>query len=121
MAESSRRTALKRRHLRVRAKVKGTPQRPRLCLHKSLRHLYGQVVDDRSGTTLAFATTNRKANKGDRKSFRNVEWAKKLGSEIAQQAVKNGINTVVFDRSGYPYHGVIRAFAESAREAGLKF
>ena len=113
--------ALKRRHLRVRRKVAGTAERPRLCIHKSLRHLYAQLVDDAAGCTIAAATTNVKANKGETKSFSNMGWAKKLAAEMASKAKEKGVLVVVFDRGGYRYHGVIKAFGDAAREAGLKF
>jgi len=118
-----RREALRRRHRRVRKKVLGTAERPRLCIHKSLRHLYAQLVDDGSQRTLLAVTTNRKAIKESSKkqSFRNIEWAKRLGKEIGELAVQKGIRRVVFDRGGYLYHGCVRGFAEAAREAGLEF
>lgn len=116
-----RQEALRRRHERVRTKVAGTADRPRLCIHKTLRHLYVQLVDDQAGKTLVALTTNTKANKAEKKSFRNIEWAKKLGSLAGQQATQKGVAQVVFDRGGYPYHGIVRAFADAAREAGLKF
>lgn len=111
-----------RRKKRIRKKISGTPERPRLCIYKSLRHLYAQIVDDVAGHTLAAATTNTKALKAEgRKTFANQEYAKRLGKEIAEKAKAAGITQVVFDRSGYPYHGVVKAFAEAAREGGLKF
>lgn len=113
--------ALKKRHRRVRSKVHGTASRPRLCIHKSLRHIYAQIIDDKSGQTLISSTTNHKTETNDAKSFRNVESAKKLGQEIGQKAIEKGVETVVFDRGGARYHGVVKAFADAAREAGLKF
>ncbi|AXA35180.1 MAG: 50S ribosomal protein L18 [Candidatus Hydrogenedentota bacterium] len=111
-----------RRRLRIRKKISGTPERPRLCIYKSLRHLYGQLVDDTTGHTLAFVTTNTKEFKAEgRKTFANIEYAKRLGKKIGEKAVAAGVTKVVFDRSGYPYHGVVKAFADAAREAGLKF
>ncbi|MCX7963391.1 MAG: 50S ribosomal protein L18 [Candidatus Sumerlaea chitinivorans] len=111
-----------RRRLRIRKKISGTPERPRLCIYKSLRHLYGQLVDDTTGHTLAFVTTNTKEFKAEgRKTFANIEYAKCLGKKIGEKAVAAGVTKVVFDRSGYPYHGVVKAFADAAREAGLKF
>ena len=114
-------TKLKRRHLRVRSKVHGTADRPRLCIHKSHRHLYVQIADDRSGRTLTFATTNHKENRAKAKQFSNVENATKLGRELGKKAKEQGIEGVVFDRGGYRYHGVVRAFAEAARKGGLLF
>ncbi|KPL12345.1 50S ribosomal protein L18 [candidate division BRC1 bacterium SM23_51] len=118
-----RKQRLRRRHLRVRKKVRGTAERPRLCIHKSSRHLYAQLVDDDAQRTLLFVTTNRKAIKegSKKKSFCNVEGAKRLGKEIGEQAVEAGMRKVVFDRGGYRYHGCVRSFAETAREAGLEF
>jgi large subunit ribosomal protein L18 len=117
----SRTGALERRHQRIRRKVIGTAQRPRLCVHKSLRHLYAQIVDDSAGRTVCFATTNTKQNKAEAKSFSNIAWAKKLGAELAAKAQAKGIGMVVFDRGGYRHHGIIKAFADAAREGGLKF
>ncbi|MCE5228309.1 50S ribosomal protein L18 [bacterium] len=117
----TKREGLERRHQRVRRKIAGTAARPRLCIHKSLRHLYAQVVDDDAGRTLCFATTNKKAVRGEVKHCANIAWAKKLGAEVGQLARTAGIETVVFDRGGYRYHGVIKAFGDAAREAGLKF
>ena len=117
----TRQEALKRRHMRVRRKVAGTAERPRLCIHRSLKHLYAQVIDDTVGHTLCAATTNIKANKAEGKSFSNRAWAEKLGRELAEKARAKGVDAVVFDRGGYRYHGVIKAFADAAREGGLKF
>jgi len=118
-----RKEAVKRRHLRVRGKVRGTAEKPRLSVHKSLRHLYAEIVDDEAQRTLVQLTTNRKALKesSQKKSFRNIEWAKRLGKEIGELAAKAGIRKVVFDRGGYPYHGIVKAMADAAREAGLIF
>ncbi len=117
----TKREGLERRHQRVRRKIAGTAARPRLCIHKSLRHLYAQVIDDDTGRTLCFATTNTKAAHGEAKHCANIAWAKKLGAEAAQKARAAGIEAVVFDRGGYRYHGIIKAFGDAAREAGLKF
>lgn len=113
--------ALRRRHDRVRRKVAGTPERPRLCIHKSSRHIYVQVIDDAVGQTLCFATTNVKANKAEAHSFCNIASAKKLAAELAGKAQAKGVASVVFDRGGYRYHGVVKAFGDAAREAGFKF
>lgn len=117
----SKSEALQRRHDRVRRKVDGTAERPRLCIHKSLRHIYAQIIDDGAGRTLCFATTNVKTNKTEAKSFCNVTWAKKLAAVLAAKAQAQGVGAVVFDRGGYRYHGVVKAFGDAAREAGLKF
>jgi len=118
-----RKEALERRHLRVRRKIHGTAERPRLCIHKSLRHLYAQLVDDGAQRTLVSVTTNRKTvrENAPKKSFRNREWAKRLGKEIGELAVQAGIKKVVFDRGGCLYHGCVKSFADAAREAGLQF
>ena len=113
--------ALERRHLRIRQKISGTPERPRLCIHKSLKHLYAQIVDDTSGRSILLVTTNTKDNKAQKKAFRNRTTAKELGMQIARKAQDAGIDKVVFDRGGYQYHGCVRSFAEGAREGGLKF
>lgn len=111
-----------KRRYRIRKKIVGTAERPRLSVFKSLKHLYVQVIDDANAVTLAAATTNSKAAKADgKKSFANVNGAKALGREIAEKAKAAGVENVVFDRSGYPYHGVVKAIADAAREAGLKF
>lgn len=114
---------LRRRHQRVRQKIHGTAERPRLCIHKSSRHLYAQLIDDDAHRTLAFVTTNRKSvrESDGKKTFSNARWAKQLGAEMGGKAKEIGVASVVFDRGGYPYHGCVKIFAESAREAGLKF
>ncbi|HOR27547.1 MAG TPA: 50S ribosomal protein L18 [Candidatus Sumerlaeota bacterium] len=117
----TRTEALTRRHLRVRRKVAGSPERPRLCIHKSLKHIYAQVIDDSAGRTICFVTTNNKANKSEARNFSNRAWAEKLGALIAERARAQGVEQVVFDRGGYRYHGVVKAFAEAARKSGLKF
>ena len=107
-----------RRHYRLRFKIKGTPERPRLCVFRSEKHIYAQVIDDVAGKTLAAAASNEKGFEG---VGSNQEAAKKVGQMVAERAVKNGIETVVFDRGGYVYHGRVQALAEGAREGGLKF
>ena len=104
-----------KKKLRVRRKVEGTAERPRLSIFRSSKNFVAQVIDDTTGKTLAFAST-LKSDKGA-----NKETAKALGLEIAQKALKGNISAVVFDRNGYLYHGKVKAFAEAAREAGLKF
>src|SRR5690349_2859981 len=111
-----------RRRMRIRKRVVGTAERPRMCIAKTLKHLYVQVIDDEAGRTVAAVTTNTKAAKeGGRKSFANIESGTSLGREIAAKVKAAGVEAVVFDRSGYPYHGIVKAVAEAAREAGLKF
>ncbi len=106
------------RHRRIRKKILGTPQRPRLCVYKSLRHLYVQVIDDTTGRTLAAASTTEKALS---LQGGTVKSAQVLGKVIAERAQQKGITAVVFDRGGYPYHGVVKALAEASRKAGLQF
>lgn len=112
----------KRRHLRVRAKVSGTPERPRLNVFRSNEHIYAQVIDDTIGHTLAAASTLEKAV---RERFPDehpkVVEARIVGTVIGERAREKGITRVVFDRGGYKYHGRVRALAEAAREAGLEF
>lgn len=120
MAKRSRAELRRQRHRRVRRKVHGTPERPRLCVYKSLRHLYAQVIDDASGRTLGFASTLDPALRGEVKGP-NVAAAERVGRLIAERARAAGVTAVVFDRGGYPYHGVVRALAEAAREEGLEF
>jgi len=110
-----------KRHLRVRKKIEGTTERPRLNIFRSSKHVYAQIIDDTKGVTLASSSTQDKELKGDLTNGGNVEAARKVGELIAKRAKQNGINTVVFDRGGYLYHGRVQALAEAAREAGLEF
>ncbi|RLA93233.1 MAG: 50S ribosomal protein L18 [Deltaproteobacteria bacterium] len=110
-----------RRKLRVRKKVKGTPERPRLCVYRSLRHMYAQVIDDTVGHTLAAASTLDKELREKLQRTGNVEAAKEVGRLVAKRALEKGIKKVVFDRNGFLYHGRVKAVAEAAREAGLEF
>lgn len=112
--------ARKRRHRRIRKKLSGTPERPRLCVTKSLKHLTAQLIDDRAGRTLVGLSTYSKEVKTQTKTG-NREGAKVLGRLIAEKAKQQKIETVVFDRGGYIFHGRIRELAEAAREGGLKF
>ena len=114
----SRNERRERRHRRVRQKVFGTPERPRLCVYKSVKHLYAQVIDDVAGRTLAAASTLEKSLK---LRGSTVKSAQILGKVIAERAQQQGITAVVFDRGGYPYHGVVKALAEASRKAGLRF
>ena len=107
-----------KRHARVRGKISGTPERPRLCVFRSESNIYAQVIDDVAGNTLVAASTVEKEFEG---FGGNVEAAKKIGNKIAERALAKGIETVVFDRGGYVYHGRVQALAEGAREGGLKF
>ena len=107
-----------RRHIRVRRKISGTAERPRLCVFRSNSNLYVQLVDDVAGNTLAQASTLYKEVKT---KHANKEAAKEVGALIAKRALDKKIDTVVFDRGGYIYHGVVKELAEAAREGGLKF
>jgi large subunit ribosomal protein L18 len=108
-------------HFRIRRKIAGSAQRPRLCVFRSLNHIYVQVVDDMQGKTLVAASTAEKGVRSDAKSGGNIQAAKSIGKLIAERAQAKGIDAVVFDRGGYLYHGRVKALAEAAREAGLKF
>lgn len=118
VSKTDRKAQTRRRHDRVRNKISGTPERPRLCIYRSNNNLFAQVIDDINGITLTQAST---LDKEVKVKHSNVEAAKEVGSLIAKRAADKKIKTVVFDRSGYIYHGVIKQFAESAREAGLEF
>ncbi|MFZ5468052.1 MAG: 50S ribosomal protein L18 [Myxococcota bacterium] len=109
-----------KRKARIRRKLSGTAERPRLSVYKSLKHVYAQVVDDSSGRTLAFASSLSKELKGKNEGDKKED-AKRVGSLIAQKAKTVKVETVVFDRNGFPYQGRIAAVADAAREAGLKF
>jgi large subunit ribosomal protein L18 len=111
----------RRIHRRVRRTLQGTPQRPRLCVYRSLTHLYAQVIDDATGQTLAAASSLDKETRQHLKGGGNVASAKVVGKAVAERARAKGIEQVVFDRGGYRYHGRVKALAEAAREAGLKF
>ena len=111
----------RRIHRRVRTRVEGTPERPRLCVYRSLKHIYAQVIDDRLGRTVAAAGSVDKETRKLLKGGSNVAAAKVVGKIIAERARAAGITQVVFDRGGYKYHGRVQALAEAAREAGLKF
>lgn len=119
--KEARSISRERRHLRVRRKVSGTPERPRLNVFRSLSHIYAQIIDDVAGKTLVTASSLDAEIKGEIKNGGNVEAAKAVGALIAKKAISAGITEVVFDRGGYIYHGRVKALAESAREGGLKF
>ena len=107
-----------KRHKRVRSKISGTPERPRLCVFRSAKHIYAQIIDDVNGKTLVSASTMEKSfteSGGDKGA------AKKVGVRVAERALEKKIDTVVFDRGGFVYHGRVQALAEGAREGGLKF
>jgi large subunit ribosomal protein L18 len=117
----SRSAARHRVHQRVRMKVEGTPERPRLCIFRSLDHIYAQVIDDRAGKTLVSASSADSETKKSLKGGGNIAAAKVVGKIIAQRAKAAGVGKVVFDRGGYKYHGRVKALADAAREAGLQF
>ena len=117
MSQKSRADIRQGIHSRIRKKVSGTADRPRLAVFRSLNHIYAQVIDDKSGKTLATASTTEKAL--GVKSGGNVDAAKSVGKAIAERAQKAGIETVVFDRGGYLYHGRVKALIDATREAGL--
>jgi large subunit ribosomal protein L18 len=109
------------RHLRVRKKLHGTAERPRLNVYRSNKHIYAQIIDDQKGITLVSASTLDAELKGSIENGGNVDAAQKVGALIAKRAKEKGITSVVFDRGGYLYHGRVKALADSAREAGLEF
>jgi large subunit ribosomal protein L18 len=105
----------------MRVNLQGTPDRPRLSVFRSLNHIYAQVIDDLAGSTLASASTASADGKQSSDGRKKVEQAKLVGAQLAKQAMGKGITQVVFDRGGYRYHGRVKALADGAREAGLKF
>lgn len=110
-----------KRHLRVRKKIQGTTERPRLNIFRSSKHIYAQIIDDVKGVTLVSASTIEKELEGQVENGGNVEAARKVGELIAKRAKEQGVVDVVFDRGGYLYHGRVQALADAAREAGLEF
>lgn len=117
----SRAESRKRRQARVRRKVTGTADRPRLCVFRSSKHIYAQIIDDSQGVTVASASTRDKSAVEGLAYTGNVEAAKAVGEKIAQNAQEKGIKNVVFDRNGFVYHGRVKTVADAAREAGLDF
>ena len=117
----SREAHRRRIHVRMRKKIAGTPERPRLCVHRSSRHIRAQVVDDHTGRTIVAASSLDKDVRAALKGGGNVAASKVVGKAIAERARAKGVEKVVFDRGGYQYHGRVQALAEAAREAGLKF
>lgn len=114
-----RKASRERRHLRVRKKISGTPERPRLSVYRSEKNIYAQIIDDVNSVTLVSASSLEKT--AEIKAGGNKEGAKLVGELIAKKALEKGISEVVFDRGGYVYHGRVQTLAEAAREAGLKF
>lgn len=110
-----------KKHMKIRNKISGTAERPRLSVYRSNNHIYAQVIDDVKGNTLVAASTMEKAIASTLEGTNNVAAATAVGAAIAKKALEKGIDTVVFDRGGYIYHGKVKALADAAREAGLKF
>ena len=108
-------------HIRIRKKLRGTTERPRLTVFRSTAHIYAQVIDDTKGVTLVAASSTEKAAAVKKGAGGNLAAAKEIGKRVAERAKENGINKVVFDRGGYIYHGRVKALADAAREAGLEF
>ena len=111
----------KRKHVRVRKKISGTADCPRLCVYRSNSHIYAQIIDDEAGTTLVSASSLDKDIKGELSNGSNIQAASAVGKLVAERAAAKDIKDVVFDRGGYLYHGRVQALAEAAREAGLNF
>jgi large subunit ribosomal protein L18 len=120
LTQSSKNANRRHVHERIRKKIMGTAERPRLNVYRSLNHIYVQLIDDLKGATLV-AANSAEGKKGERRTGGNLASAKGVGKAIAERAQAKGIDKVVFDRGGYIYHGRVKALAESAREAGLKF
>ena len=118
ISKIDRKATRQRRHIRVRRKISGTPECPRLCVYRSNSNIYAQIIDDVAGNTLVSAST---LDKEVKTKHANKEAAKEVGTLIAKKAAEKNIEQVVFDRGGYIYHGVVKELAEAAREAGLEF
>ncbi len=121
ITKKSRSTARQKRHLRIRSRLRGTAERPRLNVFRSLKHIYAQIIDDERGHTIVAASTVDPELRGDLASIPKVEEAARVGQLIARRAVDAGVTKVVFDRGGYLYHGRVRRLADAAREGGLVF
>ena len=118
ISKIDRKATRQRRHLRVRRKISGTPECPRLCVYRSNTNVYAQIIDNVAGNTLVSCST---LDKEIKTKHANKEAAKEVGTLIAKKAIEKNIKKVVFDRGGYIYHGVVKELAEAAREAGLEF
>jgi large subunit ribosomal protein L18 len=116
--KSTKRDIRLRIHARIRERIQGTPERPRLAVFRSVKHIYAQVIDDQAGQTVVAASSGEK---GSAVNGGNVAGAKEIGKLVAERAVAKGVKKVVFDRGGYLYHGRVKALADAAREAGLEF
>ncbi len=121
ITKPSRKDIREKRHYRMRKNINGTANKPRLCVFRSNAHIYAQIIDDTTGTTLVSASTNDKDLKGKITNKANKEAAKEIGTIIGKKAIDKGITAVVFDRGGYVYHGKVQVLADAAREAGLQF
>jgi large subunit ribosomal protein L18 len=121
MSAKTRQDIRTRLHARIRKKLAGTPERPRLAVFRSQSHIYAQLIDDDAGRTLCAASSLEKELRGKQKRGSNLAAAKAVGSLLAARAKQGGVSAVVFDRGGFQYHGRIKALADAAREAGLKF
>jgi len=121
MSVTTKEEIRKRIHARIRKRLAGTPERPRLAVFRSQSHIYAQLIDDQVGRTICSACSLDKEIRGDHKRGSNVAAAKSVGKLVAQRAIDKGVSAVVFDRGGFHYHGRVKALAEAAREGGLKF
>lgn len=121
ISQTAKNEKRKKVHTRIRRKISGRPERPRVCIFRSLKHFSVQVIDDLSGTVLVSASTNDKELRPRVGNGGNVSAAKEVGKVLAERAIAKGIRSIVLDRGGYLYHGRIKAFAEAARESGLQF
>ncbi len=121
MAKETRQESRQRRHERVRRKVVGSADRPRLNVYRSINHIYAQVIDDAAGHTIVSASSLDKGLRGELEGLAPQERAKAVGKAVAERARAQGVESVVFDRGGYPYHGLVKALADGSREGGLAF
>ena len=119
--KQSRTEQRRKRHSRQRKNISGTSEKPRLCVFRSNKHIYAQIIDDTKGTTLVSSSTMEKDLSSKLESTSNLEAARIVGDTIGKKAINQGIDTVVFDRGGYVYHGKVAALADAARNSGLKF
>ena len=119
--KETRRAARQRRHVRVRTKINGTEEIPRLSVFRSLKHIYAQIIDDSEGCTLVSASTLDTDVREQLDGLSKTEQAEIVGKRLAEKALSSGVTRVVFDRGGYLYHGRVKALADASREAGLKF
>ncbi len=121
MSKDATRVARHKRHARVRAKISGTSDRPRLCVYRSLQHIYAQVIDDTQGRTLVSASTVDPEIARDIEGKKKLDQAEMVGLLVARRALEAGVTQVVFDRGGYKYHGRVKTLADAARKGGIKF